>query len=253
LGTRIAALTIDQSVSLFRQQIDRHDRGYVCICTVNEIVESMRDPVVRRALEGAWLATPDGMPLVWWGQLAATGPVDRVYGPDVLRRVLVDPAHRDTRHYFYGGATPEITRKVVEAARRLNPGALIAGWSTPPFGNQNLAEAERTARAIEAARPDVVWVGLGGRKQALWMARFRPMLSASLLVGVGAAFDFLAGAKPQAPGWMQRAGMEWAFRLATEPRRLWRRYLIHNSIFVAHTLAYVAGMGRYAGERQAGR
>jgi N-acetylglucosaminyldiphosphoundecaprenol N-acetyl-beta-D-mannosaminyltransferase len=240
---------LEQSVELFHQRIEERRRGYVCICTVNEIVESMRDPVVQRALKGAWLTTPDGMPLVWWGQLAADTAVTRVYGPDVLRRILTDPLHRETRHYFYGGASPAITYKVVEAARRLNPDARIAGWSTPPFSSLNLSEAEATAREINAARPDIVWVGLGGRKQALWMARFRPKLGASLLIGVGAAFDFLAGTKPQAPLWMQRSGLEWLFRLLSEPNRLWRRYLIHNTIFVAHTLAYVAGWGPYSPRR----
>ncbi len=249
LGTRIAALTLDRTVSLLEEQTRQRRKGYVCICTVNEIVESMRDPSIRRTINAAWLATADGMPLVWWGRAVAKEPVERVYGPDLLRRVLTDPSHRDTRHYFYGGTTEEITRRVVDAARRLNPDVRIAGWSTPPFGRLSPEQEAETTRQINDAKPDIVWVGLGGRKQTLWISRFRPTLSASILVGVGAAFDFLAGIKAQAPVWVRRAGLEWLFRLFCEPRRLWRRYLVHNTIFVACTLAYVTGLSRLTSRR----
>lgn len=245
LGSRISSLTLDGTLERLAERISTRQPAYVCVCTVHTIVEALRSPVVRQAVNGAWLATPDGMPLVWWGRAALSrgGPA-RVYGPDLLSTILTDPRHRQTRHFFYGG-TPGVAEKVIAAARKLNPDLQVAGHLTPPFRPLTTAEESQTAQVIDAARPDIVWVGLGCPKQDLWMAQFRPLLQAPVLIGVGAAFDFLAGVKPQAPRWMQRGGLEWLFRLACEPGRLWRRYLVGNSVFLAHTLAHVTGRRRY--------
>lgn len=233
LGTRISALDRDRAVGLFARHVAAGRRGYVSVCTVNDVVEGVRDPAYRRALAGSWLATADGMPLVWWGRRVGA-PVERVYGPDTLRQVLVDPRHRETRHFFFGGADEAITARFVEAARALNPDLRVAGSMTPPFGDPG---PERTAEIVETINrsgADIVWVGLGAPAQVFWMERHRPLLEASLLVGVGAAFDFVAGVKREAPPWMQRAGLQWFWRLVREPRRLWRRYLVYNSLFLWH-------------------
>jgi N-acetylglucosaminyldiphosphoundecaprenol N-acetyl-beta-D-mannosaminyltransferase len=244
LGTRVSALTLAQTVGLFAERIDRRERGWVAVCTVNDVVHSLQSPAVRESLNRAWLTTPDGMPLVWWGRRASSSAVSRVYGPDLLRAILTDARHRDTRHFFYGGG-PGVMARLLAGTSALNPAARIAGTITPPFRALTAAEEDATAAEINAAHPDIVWVGLGCPKQNLWMVRFRPLLEAPIVVGVGAAFDFLAGVKRQAPRWMQRSGLEWLFRLVAEPRRLWRRYLVSNTVFVAHALAYATGLARY--------
>ncbi len=244
LGTRVCALTLGETVSLLADRIAERAAGYVCVCTVNDIVESMKNPAVRRSINAAWLATTDGMPLVWWGKLCGHRGITRVYGPDLVRAVLADPRHRRTRHFFYGG-TPEILERLERHARRLNPSLVLAGALAPPFRPLTPREEEEHIRTINDARPDIVWVGLGCPKQNLWMARMQPRLEAPVLIGVGAAFDFLAGVKPQAPRWMQRAGLEWLFRLLCEPRRLWRRYLVNNTIFLCHAFACWIGLRDY--------
>jgi N-acetylglucosaminyldiphosphoundecaprenol N-acetyl-beta-D-mannosaminyltransferase len=244
LGTRVSALTLERTVHLLRERIRNRAQAYVCVCTVNDIVESLRRPDVRASINGAWLATSDGMPLVWWGRLSGRREIGRVYGPDILRAVLSEPSHVETRHFFYGG-TQQVLDRLEAKAREINPDLKLAGKLAPPFRPLSEAEEEEHARLINEARPDIVWVGLGCPKQNLWMARFRPRLEAPVLVGVGAAFDFLAGVKRQAPRWVQRSGFEWLFRLLCEPRRLWRRYLVNNSIFLAHAFAYWSGLRDY--------
>lgn len=230
LGTRVTATTLDRAVELLAERVRERTPAYVCVCPVHTVVEGLQRPEVRRAVNGAWLATTDGMPLVWWARRAGAGPLSRVYGPDLLRRTVTSPLHAETRHYFYG-ATPPVVAALVAALRRDHPGLRVAGTASPPFRDLTAAEERDALAAIDAARPDIVWVGLGCPKQELWMARVRSRLAAPLLIGVGAAFDFLSGSKPQAPGWMQRSGLEWLFRLASEPRRLWRRYLVYNAKF----------------------
>ncbi len=240
LGSRISALTLDQTVGMIADRIVSRVPGYVCICNVNDVVEGLKSPELQATINDAWLATPDGMPMVWWGRRAGFPEMERVYGPDLLNTIIADPRHRETRHFFYGGS-PDVVKKMIEGAERIHAGVRIVGTICPPFRPLSPEEDEEYAREINAAEPDIVWVGLGCPKQNLWMAKNRSRLNAPVLIGVGAAFDFLAGVKPQAPRWMQRNGLEWLFRLVTEPRRLWKRYLIHNTIFIVHTLAYVLG------------
>jgi N-acetylglucosaminyldiphosphoundecaprenol N-acetyl-beta-D-mannosaminyltransferase len=159
LGARISALGLDQAVGLLADRIVRRQPGYVCVCTVNDVVESLRDPAVQASINDAWLATPDGMPLVWWGRLTAPAAVDRVYGPDLLHALLTDPRHRQTRHFFYGG-TPRVRDALVRRARQLNPDVQIVGALAPPFRPQHPDEEAADLARIDGAAPDVVWVGL---------------------------------------------------------------------------------------------
>jgi N-acetylglucosaminyldiphosphoundecaprenol N-acetyl-beta-D-mannosaminyltransferase len=243
LGSRISALTLDRTVGLIRNRIANRAPGYICVCNVNDVVEALKSPELQATINEAWLATPDGMPLVWWGKRAGFPHMERVYGPDLLRAVITNPRHAETTHFFYG-ASPAVVDKMIEGAKRINETVKIVGKICPPFRSLTAQEETEFAEAINSADPDIVWVGLGCPKQNLWMAKNRSRLRAPVLIGVGAAFDFLAGVKSQAPGWMQRNGLEWLFRLVTEPRRLWKRYLIHNTIFVTHTLAHLLGLKR---------
>jgi N-acetylglucosaminyldiphosphoundecaprenol N-acetyl-beta-D-mannosaminyltransferase len=154
-------------------------------------------------------------------------------------------AARGHRHYFYGG-TPEVVEKLIARLSERHPGFTVVGHRSPPFRALSEAEDAADVAAINATQPDFVWVGLGMPKQEKWMAAHVGRIDAAALLGVGAAFDFHAGTTPRAPLWMQRSGVEWLFRLATEPRRLARRYLIDNTIFVTHALRQAVGWKTYA-------
>lgn len=200
--------------------------GYVCHVSAHGIVNAQDDPDLAKALAGATLAATDGMPLVWlgrWRGLAA----ERVYGPDFMRALLGRTAawrDRECRHFFYG-ASEEVLEGLIKHVGEAYPGARVAGAISPPFRPMSPEEELADLRVMEEAGTDVIWVGLGLPRQELWMARNRPRTRVPLMIGVGAAFDFLAGTKPQAPRLLGANGFEWLFRMVTEPRRLAPRYL----------------------------
>jgi len=234
LGVPISAIDMPQAVARIDSLI-RNPRAdsaaYICVRDVNGVVESQRDRRLLAIHEHAAMVTPDGMPMVWLGRRAGFDHVDRVYGPDLMLDICGVSAERGYRHYFYGGAEG-VAELLAERLGARFAGLDVAGIYCPPF--RALSEEERLAAAadIRASGAHIVWVGLSTPKQERWMADMAPLLPGLVLIGVGAAFDFHAGLKPQAPRWLQRSGMEWAFRLATEPRRLWRRYLFNNTRFV---------------------
>lgn len=231
LGVNLSVLSLNQAVDEMDAAIARRERGYVSTCPVYTVMLGHERADVRAALNGATWATADGVPVVWAQRWLGGKGAERVYGPDLMRALCARSVERGYRQYFLGGA-PGVAAQLARALGTQHPGLPVAGLACPPF--RALSEAEETALVdeINATRADIVWVGLGSPKQDLWMARLRPRLEAPLLVGVGAAFDFFTGRVAQAPRWMQGAGLEWAFRLASEPRRLWRRYLIYNPKFI---------------------
>jgi len=212
--------------------VARH-RAYVCVANTHTVAASREDPELRDALGGADLTVPDGQPLVWALNLLGCDIDDRVYGPDLMARACARAAKSGLRFYLYGGRNPGALAELARRLRLAHPGLRIVGGHAPPFRPLTPDETESVAADIRRSGADVVWVGIGVPKQEKWMARMRPQLDAPVLVGVGAAFDFHAGLVPQAPASMQRLGLEWLFRLAHEPRRLWRRYLRYNPRFVA--------------------
>jgi N-acetylglucosaminyldiphosphoundecaprenol N-acetyl-beta-D-mannosaminyltransferase len=234
----VAVATLDRWRAEGRQE-------YVCVVSVHGLVVAQRDPVIRNALNHCGMATEDGMPLVWWSRLAGYSQARRVCGSDLLDKVCAYGAPRQLRHYFYG-ASPKVLEQLVERLRKRHPGLCVAGSHSPPFRALTAAEDAADIAAINETRPDFVWVGLGMPKQEKWMVEHLGKVNATALIGVGAAFDFHAGTKPRAPVWMQHAGLEWAFRLLTEPRRLAHRYLIDNALFIGHTLQQVTGLKTYA-------
>jgi N-acetylglucosaminyldiphosphoundecaprenol N-acetyl-beta-D-mannosaminyltransferase len=231
LGVPVSAITMAQAVEAIGRWIANGTPHYVCVTGVHGVMESGRDESLRLIHERAGLVTPDGMPLVWLAHYAGYRHVERVYGPDLMLAVCGASVQGGWRHYFYGGA-PGVAERMAERLRTRFPGLTIAGMHSPPFAPMTPAEDAALVRRINDVRPDIVWVGLGTPKQERWMAEHVGRLSAPVLVGVGAAFDFHAGVKRQAPRWMQRSGLEWSFRLMTEPRRLGRRYLVNNPLFI---------------------
>lgn len=249
LGVGISAVTMPHAVAQIAGWIDNQARQYVSVCTVHTVMECQRAEVMRRAVNGAGLATPDGMPLVWLSRWWGRREVNRVYGPDLMLAVCAYSVERGYRHYFYGGAQG-IPHLLAAALQQHFPGLQVAGGYSPPFRPLSEPEQAGIIAQINEANPDIVWVGLGTPKQDLWMAAHRSRLAAPVLIGVGAAFDFHTGRIPQAPRWMQRSGLEWLFRLWQEPRRLWYRYLVYNPLFIALVLAQGLGLRRYPLEKR---
>jgi N-acetylglucosaminyldiphosphoundecaprenol N-acetyl-beta-D-mannosaminyltransferase len=212
--------------------------GMTCVATVHMVMEACDAPEFQRLVNSAELVTPDGVPLVWSLRALGIRGAQRVYGPELVPRVCAEAARRGVPVGFLGG-TPHALAALTRRLAADQPALRIAFASSPPFGPIGADEDARTSEAIEDSGTRVLFVGLGCPKQERWMADHRDALSCAL-VGVGAAFDFLAGAKAQAPGWLQRAGLEWAFRLAHEPRRLWRRYCLHNPRFALRMLGQIA-------------
>jgi N-acetylglucosaminyldiphosphoundecaprenol N-acetyl-beta-D-mannosaminyltransferase len=186
-------------------------------------MESRGNEQLRDIHNRAGLVTPDGMPLVWLSRLLGKRRTERVYGPDLLRELTAISALRGYRQFYYGG-TDGVAEKLKLVLTNAYPGLQVAGTFSPPFRELTREEDDAAVETINAGRPDIVWVGLSTPKQEFWMASHLGRIEAPAMIGVGAAFDFLAGTKHQAPFWMQRNGLEWLFRLCSEPRRLWRRY-----------------------------
>ena len=206
--------------------------AYVCLTNVHTTVESQRSPALRKAADDAFLSVPDGMPLTWILRRRGHLETEKVTGIEYIPLVASRGLDRGLRHYFYGGA-PGVA---VRAGRRLEdlvPGVQVVGAASPPFAETHGGWAtEELERELRRTQPHIIWVGLGAPKQDLWMAHIADTLRVPVLIGVGAAFDYLAGTKPSAPEFLRHVGLEWLFRLAVEPKRLWRRYLIGNSTFV---------------------
>lgn len=240
LGVGVSALTLERARALVLAARGARRLGYVCVTPVHAISEARADPDFRKILNASYLTTPDGMPVVWLGPPG----VERVYGPDLMLAVCDAGRAPGLRHYLYGGAEGVAEQLRQKLGERF-PGLAIVGTFTPPFRPLTPDEASAFAADVARSRPDVIWVGLGTPKQERFMAEFAPRLDAGLLIGVGAAFDFLSGRVPQAPRWMQRSGLEWLFRLGTEPRRLGPRYLKTNPLFVLRVVAQRLGLKQY--------
>lgn len=231
LGVRVSDVTIPKAVAIIGEWITSKMKCYVCVAPVSTLVDCQKDPKYRRVVNAADMVTPDGMPVVWLGRVKGSQTIDRTYGPDLFSAVCHEGQERGYRHFFYGG-TPETLNLLEKKLKDRYPGLNIAGKISPDFKPAAVVEDQRIIDEINQSYPDILWVGLGSPKQDFWMDLHRPLLNVPVIVGVGAAFDFLSGTKPQAPLWMRRSGLEWLFRLCSEPQRLWKRYLIGNSAFI---------------------
>jgi N-acetylglucosaminyldiphosphoundecaprenol N-acetyl-beta-D-mannosaminyltransferase len=233
LGVPLALTDYDGTLDWIDDAAAAGHRGYICVAATHTVMAAQDDPELHAAAIGADFTVPDGQPLVWALNLLGHRLSDRVYGPDLMDRACERAARTGLRFYLYGGRNPGALAQLARNLRLRHPGLRIVGGHAPPFRALTLDEEDAVVANIGRSRADVVWVGIGVPKQEKWMARMRGRLDAPVLVGVGAAFDIHAGLVSQAPGWMQRLGLEWLFRLAQEPGRLWRRYLRYNPRFVA--------------------
>ncbi len=223
LGIYINAINIQQTIDTINIWIRSQYSHYICVIPAHSIMRCYRNPELRKIFNCSGLSTPDGMVIVWLLRLQGFPAVERVYGPDLMHAVCQRSLETGWRHYFYGGE-PGVADRLSEKLKTEYPGIRITGVYSPPFHELTTDEDNEIIAKINQAQPDIVWVGIGSPKQEQWMSDHVGKLNATVLIGVGAAFDFLSGRKHQAPRWIQRSGFEWLFRLASEPRRLWRRY-----------------------------
>ena len=235
LGVEIAVTTLEKTGQCVRQWISERTKAYLCFAPVSTLVDCQKDEAYRDVVNGAAMANPDGVPVVWVARWKGRKDIQRTCGPDFMVRSLSESAETGHRHFFYGG-TEESKDLLLKAVQERWPQAVIAGAIAPPFRKVGEIEDQAVVDEINAAQADILWVGLGSPKQDYWMAQHRDRLNVPVICGVGAAFDFIAGIKPLAPGWMRSCGLEWLFRLGCEPKRLWRRYVLGNSQFIYYLI-----------------
>jgi N-acetylglucosaminyldiphosphoundecaprenol N-acetyl-beta-D-mannosaminyltransferase len=247
LGIPVSALAMDDALATIDEWIAKNERNYVCTLDVHALMESQSAPDVRAIYRSAAMVTPDGMPLVWLLRRIGYRSAQRICGPDLMPALFVQSERRGYRHFLYGSS--EATLALLQEKLTLKfPGAKIVGRYSPPFRALTGEEERETDRLLNGAGPDIVWVGLGAPKQDRWMAAHRPALKAPVLIGVGGAFDMMAGKVARAPRFLQQTGCEWMFRLVQEPRRLWRRYLESNSKFAMMLLEERLRLMRHQGD-----
>lgn len=230
-GLKVNIVQIPDIIGLIESWIkERNNTAYIVTTNANTIVLGRKDHRIQEAVNHSDLSIADGYSLVFFSRFYGHAFEERAYGPDLMLEFLNLSEEKGYSNFFYG-STDETLKLLVKSLKDKFPRLKIAGYYSPPFGASVKSE-EKEIEIINKTNPDVVWVGLGGVKQELWMYEHKDKLDVPVLVGVGAAFDFLAGTKPQAPSWMREAGLEWLFRLITEPKRLWRRYLVNNTLFI---------------------
>jgi N-acetylglucosaminyldiphosphoundecaprenol N-acetyl-beta-D-mannosaminyltransferase len=231
LGAKICAISLSDAVSKIEEFIRTRGLRYICVCNVHTVMICFDNPEFRRITNEAALTVPDGMPLVWVLRLLGFEQKGRVYGPDLMWTLCERSVNAGYSHFLYGGSNEVLSRLEETLVQNLS-GIKIAGSYSPPYRPLSQQEDEDVIKMINGSGADILWVGLGAPKQEIWMATHLGRIKIPVMIGVGAAFDFHAGAVRQAPKFMQDKGTEWLFRLIVEPRRLWKRYLYNNPRFV---------------------
>ena len=244
LGVGISVLNLRAALDAIADAVRTRRKGYICVTGVHGVMEAQDDAAFKKILNSAFLCTPDGMPMVWAGRLNGHREMRRVYGPDLMLDVCAWSETSGAKHFFYGGADG-VAKQLVQKLQAKFPKLSVVGTFTPPFRALDAAEVQKLQAQISAAQPDILWVGLSTPKQEKFMAEFLPKLDVTLMIGVGAAFDFHSGRVKQAPRWMQRSGLEWFYRLCSEPRRLAKRYGRNNPRFLWKFLGQQAGFKKY--------
>jgi N-acetylglucosaminyldiphosphoundecaprenol N-acetyl-beta-D-mannosaminyltransferase len=232
LGQRVDPVTKKQAAdAVVRRALAGEPGAYVCLTNVHTTVESQSSAELRAAVDDAFLSVPDGMPLAWILRRRGHVQTEKVTGIEFIPGVASRGLEADLRHFFYGGA-PGVAVRAGLRLEQMVPGIHVVGAAAPPFGDTPGWAKEKLREEVRRTRPHVLWVGLGAPKQELWMKQMAGELDVPIMIGVGAAFDYIAGSKPHAPAYLRHVGLEWLFRLAVEPRRLWRRYLVGNVTFL---------------------
>jgi len=229
LDIGVSAINMDDALQQIEHWIETEEQNYVCVCANESIMISQKHSELRRSLNQAGMVVPDGISLVWASRLLGHRGVEQVRGTDLMVQVCSMTAQKGYSNFLYG-ATEDVLDKLANNLKQRFPELKIVGTCAPPFRPLTEQESKHIIDTINAANPDVLWVGLGGTKQDVWMAHYIDHLDVPVIVGIGAAFDFISGNKPECPRWIQKIGLEWFFRFVEEPRRLWRR-ASYNPIF----------------------
>ena len=244
LGVGISVLNLRTALDAIAAAVRARRKGYICVTGVHGVMEAQDDDKFKKILNDAFLCTPDGMPMVWAGKLNGHSEMGRVYGPDLLLEVCAWSETSGAKHFFYGGADG-VAELLAQKLKNKFPKLEVVGTFTPPFRALNADEEIKLREQVAIAPPDILWVGLSTPKQEKFMAEFLPKLDVTLMIGVGAAFDFHSGRVRLAPRWMQRGGLEWIYRLGCEPRRLAKRYFRNNPLFVLKYSIQLTGLKKF--------
>jgi N-acetylglucosaminyldiphosphoundecaprenol N-acetyl-beta-D-mannosaminyltransferase len=240
IGSLVSACTLQGALDQVERGLEEGGGGYVCFTNVHAVVEGRRNKELQQVTNRSFLSVADGKPVYWVGRAKGARGIGHSPGPDFLHAAVRRFATQG--HYFYG-STPEVLALLRSELRRCQPDLQICGMYSPPFRRLSAEDLEQHYADIRASGARFLWVGLGAPKQELWMAEAARHLPGIFLFGVGAAFDFHAGTLKRAPVGWGKLGLEWLYRLLQEPRRLWKRYLVTNSLFLAYVLRDALGFG----------
>lgn len=231
IGTNVTACSMEEQLQSIKSLVNKKCSSYITYTNVHVVVISKKDERLQQALKGAHIVSPDGMPLVWIAKRKGFCRIERCSGPDMMASILEMSCKNGLTNYFYG-STQETLDKLKKNLMERFDGIKIVGTFSPPFRHLSDEEKHAIAQEINDLSPDLIWVGLGAPKQEYWMNEFSERLDRGVMLGVGAAFDFHAGLQKRAPAGVQRYGLEWLYRLLSEPGRLGKRYLTTNSLFL---------------------
>lgn len=227
----ISKLSYEQVCDIICERIIRREPGYIATPNVDHVCNYHRIPSFREVYNGAFLLLPDGTPIVWASRLFGDPLPQKLSGSDMVPRLCALAAGHGFSVHFFGG-TDGAAEETAQRMQQEFPSLKVAGWYCPPFGfEKDPQESRKAVEAVRAAQPDICFVALGSPKQEFWMHRYHQESSAIVCLGIGGAFEFVSGRVRRAPAWVQATGLEWLWRLAHEPRRLWRRYLIDDLVF----------------------
>jgi N-acetylglucosaminyldiphosphoundecaprenol N-acetyl-beta-D-mannosaminyltransferase len=224
--------------------LENREKGYVSVVGVHGIMEAQRNPRLAAFYAQSAITVPDGMPTVWVGRLQGCSQMERVAGPDLMLEICRSPKLAGYSHFFYGGE-PGVAEKLAANLKQWFPWLRVCGTFTPPFRELHPHEENLLIARIHTLKPDIVWVGISTPRQEEFMHRYLPKLETQLMFGVGAAFDFHIGRIKDAPHWVKYAGLQWLHRLLQDPRRLWRRYLRNNPVFLWQIMLQLTGIRNY--------
>jgi N-acetylglucosaminyldiphosphoundecaprenol N-acetyl-beta-D-mannosaminyltransferase len=241
LGVPIDVLDWTEALVRLSTWAEARESRSVCLCNAHSVITASRDPAFRKIISAADLAAPDGMPVAWMLRRLGHFRQERINGPDLMWRYCARAASRGEKIFLFGSDDETIGN--LEKKLLAFPGLIVAGACAPPFRAMTDEEDRHVVERINTSGASIVWVGLGCPKQEQWMHAHRGRIHA-VMIGVGAAFDYHAGTLRRAPSWMQTIGLEWLYRLACEPRRLWRRYLITNTLFILGAFRQLARSNR---------
>lgn len=239
LGAWISVLSWDEAISTIDQWARRHESRTICICNAHSVVTARTDPSFQRVINDADMATADGAPIAFMLRRGGYVLQERINGPDLMLKYCAHAAEAGQSIFLYGGS-PETLVALQSKLASDFPSLRIAGAYSPPYRQLTPEEDAAVVRTINESKAHVVWVGLGCPKQERWMDAHKGLVNA-VMIGVGAAFDYHAGKIRRAPLWMQHHGLEWLHRLCSEPGRLWRRYLVTNTLFVRYAASQLIG------------